>query len=99
MALVKGQCTTDPVTGMAGRIFFYIQSVGTTTLGMSASALTQGTPARNALAALIECIVNGVVDEILLNGEAYITTLKGALQQSGGVDTTPPSAERSLPLR
>ncbi len=72
MALVVGQCTVNPVTGMAGRIFTRLQTTGASILGMQASAFTEGSDARNALAGLIEAIAKGVVDEIAANGKARV---------------------------
>lgn len=54
---------------------------------------------RNQIKALAHGIAVAVVAEIVANGEAFISTSKGALQQADGADTTHPTAERSLPLR
>lgn len=104
MAMTAGQCTANPVTGAAGRVFTKMQAKGAATLGFNATAFTAGTPSRDALAAMVECLVEGILEEIAANGEAYITNSKGGLQREvnnlgNAVATLAPNAEQSLPLR
>lgn len=102
MALVAGQCTADPPTGLAGRMFTKLQTAGASTLGMQPAAFTAGSPARNALAGLLEALAGAVVDEIAANASVAVTITTGnlGLQQydigGGPIDTLAPSAQRVL---
>lgn len=69
MALVKGQATADPVTGLAGRI--YTAWTASPNSGFS-SPLTA--PQRAMVAAQCQAIADAVVDEIQTNGVAVGVT-------------------------
>lgn len=93
MALVVGDITAQ--SGLAKRIYDnWIANSSACGFGASPSS-----GAQDMLKAQAYCIALAIVDEITANGEAYITTSKAKLQQAAGVDTTAPTAERSLPLR
>ena len=98
MALATGDINAS--SGLAKRIYdLFIANSSACGFGAS-----PGAGAQTMLRAQAYCIAKAVVDEITANGEAYITTSKGALQREvngagATVDTTAPSAERSLPLR
>ncbi len=77
MALNAGQCAADPVTGLAGRVFTRLQSAGAGTLGMLPDAFTAGSPARNALAGLIEAIAGAVVEELTTSAQVHVTINTG----------------------
>lgn len=93
MALVIGDI--DATTGLAKRIYDN-WNANSEVCGFGASP---SAGAKVMLKAQAYCIAKALVDEIVANGEAFIATNKGALQQASGVDTTAPTAERSLPLR
>ena len=94
MALSKGNaaCTT----GLSKRIYDYLQA----DRSRAAFSGTPTTPEQDFCRWIAWACAQGLVDEVVANGEAFITTSKGALQQdSANADTHPPTAERSLPLR
>jgi hypothetical protein len=93
MALAKGDsgCTA----GLSKRIYDNLVA-DRARMAFTGSATTAET---NFLKAVAWAVAQAMVDEVVANGEAFITTSKGALQQAAAVDTTAPTAERSLPLR
>lgn len=93
MALAIGD--TDASFGLAKRIYDN-WIANSTACGFGASPPAG---AQTMLKAQAYCIAKAIVDEVVNNGEAFITTSKAQLQQAAGVDTTAPTAERSIPLR
>lgn len=79
MALDYGQCRTDTpaVSGLAGRLWL---ALGTRSgyAGMI-SALTEGTSARDAIAALLESVAHGVVRALLDDMVVTVTIPADAL--------------------
>lgn len=94
MAMSVGQAHTDPVSGLAGRIW-------TALLAASDSGLSSPLTAnqRNALAAMCEAIAAGVIAELQANATVTIHTTDAGLQTSAaaGVATTGPAANKTLP--
>ena len=95
MALATGNsgCTA----GLSKRI--YDAWVADSRMGLDPNPANWTAAQTDGLKAMAYGVAVAIVAEIVANGEAFITTSKSALQQSGGVDTTAPTAERSLPLR
>ena len=96
MALTVGQAHTDPVSGMAGRIYTALS--GASDGGLA--PMTVGTAARNSLAAICEAIATGVVAEIQANATVLVKTSDGGLQRDntgGNPATLAPAATKTLP--
>lgn len=98
MAMVVGQAHTDPVSGMAGRI--YNAMTAATDAGLASAATTPGTPARNSLASLCEAIATGVIAEIQANATVLVKPTDSGLQldnTAGNPYTLAPLTTRTLP--
>lgn len=97
MALNKGDSNCS--TGLSKRLYDYwtADTVGSG-FGVANEAALSASQ-RAILKAQCWAFAQGIVDEIVANGKAYIGTGLGALQQASGVDTTAPTAEREIPLR
>lgn len=98
MALVKGQALTNPVTGLAGRI--YTNYMANSDAGLAAGATAEGSAARKALAALCQAVADAVIDELQANGTVIIKTTDAGLQRDntdGNPATLAPSTNKALP--
>ena len=95
MALVIGQAHTDPVSGLAGRI--YTAWTGAPDSGLSSPL----TPAQRAMvAAQCEAIATAVVQELQANGTVLIRSTDSGLQRDntgGNPATLGPTATKTLP--
>jgi hypothetical protein len=94
MALVVGQAHTDPVTGLAGRI--YTNWTGAADAGLS---IPLSVDQRKMFAAQCEAIAKAVVDEIQANATVLIQPTDAGLQRSTavGAATSAPAATVTLP--
>lgn len=99
MAMTVGQAHSDPVTGMAGRIYTALTGAGDS--GLAAAATTPGSSARNALASMCEAIAAAVIAEIQASATVVIKSAAGydGLQrdQTDGIATIRPVADVTLP--
>ena len=102
MTLAAGQCTTDPVTGLAGAIFDKLVLKGTSTLGFASTAFTEGQATRNAVAAMVEACAEGIVAYVTANAVVTTNVSGGGLQRyeyelgSGLIPTSAPSSTQPL---
>jgi hypothetical protein len=88
MALSTGQCRTDapPPSGIANRIYYGL-AMRLAYAGMS--ALTEGTSARDAIAALLEAVAEGVYTTLVTDARVTIVIPADALGPGiPAVDTT-----------
>lgn len=95
MAMVVGQAHTDPVSGLAGRIYTAWTSAGDSGLSSPFTA-TQ----RAMFAAQCEAIATAVIAEIQANATVTIKTTDSGLQRdntAGNPATLAPTANKTLP--
>lgn len=72
MALVEGQSRVDPVTGVCGRIYTEF-TLRASYSGMVASATTAGSPARDALTAILDAVGAGVYGALVSDAVVTLT--------------------------